>query len=1124
MEQKPKNLRSAFFSACSVMFVLALVLGTMFATSGCADELANPRETPTDTITVIKDWYWLSERTGIATTSVNDTLVSSVATFDQTSSLYYQQENVRVKFNPQAYLNVRLSKSRIEARSADELPVTLVKTYIKSRTPYKNQTMYGEDVVKVFEYSDGQVATVSFGYRYTGVVVGLDTLAVPHVEIDDVSYTRQAVDANGEKTETETPYKSTLMFNAVYSIKGTSSSETSSSVTLRPWYHKVITTDPMKVLNVTYNGKYVNCPVDAYELVEMVKTNKGEFSNTYRVNLSMKMIAPQPSEQPSLDSLFNKTSTPKFNEQVFSKIKNEDGFTIQTITGSYVSTNVGKEARTYVESLVQFTYQYPVKFESEYGSYTIEPLKLSFEELGFEVKKLSSNDKFNRFRTTNLVEGTLGTCTLNLIEEIVDLNIPKDKKPDVVRVDSVYTLKGNGDDYIVDKIVIWSDGSKDETSYDYKGRHSATAEAFGNKITSSLNWGENALQRVSQSKENDEKKFSDTTKFSVVYTTSKWRSDATNGVESGVFAFEETTPVVTFIDGEVTKVFPERKYSLVGLGADVATDYTIMVMNKTSYKAYAYDYVTKVEWNGEAEPDLVSAGYLLMPADETGQPRYTVNQTWNGNTTTVKVTKTTPHSFADDEVVNYTKNFTISLNGLTDGKVYADNTSFKAEVGTYSETSSDATDGSWKVVTYRRTYPYTITNGEVSRNDLKALVTDAEITFDDGSFNHTFDVRLAVGKSEEFGQSRSVGDYLVTPHLLTVTGNTVDGRQVSATASTDIYVKQDKTGDPVYTTSQTWNGNTTTLKVTKTTPHSNAQDEVENFTKNFTIGLSGLTNGKVYAENTNFTVAETHTENSSSATDGPWKVNSFKRNYNYTLSNGAVTRNDLNAEVVDAEILFDNGDYKHTFNVRLNVVKSDAFNASRTEGDYAVTPHVLTVNGTTVDGKRVSSSGTTDIYVKTKNDEPEFPHLGKPKGFTVTASFDPSAQITRRAFVFNWEEGVTYAVCNYETMLPNSGDFMFMESNYKEYNSVGYDKNNTAHWQPARGTDDSDALRWYFADGTLMSAIDKALTCKVIGWKNIVNGQYALIIEGYTYEINGYTITVKAPDGQTVSFNSHYNK
>lgn len=754
--------------------MLVLFVCTLLGFSSCAEEILSPLSNlaKDDTVAVIRDLYWRSERVGLATVSVQDLQAKSTADFKQTSSFYNEQEGVSLSFEPTAYLNIRLSKSRIEVLTEDELPVTLVKAYVESRRPYKDQITFGEDVVKIFEYSDGQKATVSYGYRYTGVEVGSDTLDMPHVEVDDVVYVQQNLTSLGEKTETEDPYMSELAFQADYTIRGTSSDEVTSSVLLKPWYQKVVSSEPTEILNVSYEGKFVNCPVDMYELVENVTTNKSTFSNTYQVPLSLVIRVPEKREQPSLDSLFNTVSVGKYTEQVFSEAKNEDGFTVRTMTGSYVSTNTGKQAKTAIESVVNFTYQYPVKFESEYGTYEISPLALKFKEIGFQIKKVSESKESKLFRTTNMIEGTLGTCALNVIDEVVDLRVQQGKAPDLVKTDSTYVLKGGGDDYIVDKTIVWSDGSKTTSTYSYTGRHSATALSFGNKVTTSLAWNVNALQRASELKENEEKKFSDVTKFAVVYTTATWNAEATNGVQRGTFGFKETTPVVTFIDGAISKTFPERKYTLTGKGSEVADRYTMMVVSGVSYKAYAYNYGAELLWGQEKQPDLTSNGYLLMSADE----------------------------------------------------------------------------------------------------------------------------------------------------------------------------------------------------------------------------------------------------------------------------------------------------------------------------------------------------------------EPPLPHLGKPKAFRVTATFDPTNKVTRRAFVFNWENGVTYAVCDYETMLPQSSDFMFKQDSYSGYNSVGYDKNNSVnHWQPARGVDSSDAIRWYTANGALMSAIDKALSCKVIGWKNVVKGDYALDISGYTYDIVGYNIIVKAPDGKTVSFNSHYN-
>ena len=287
--------------------------------------------------------------------------------------------------------------------------------------------------------------------------------------------------------------------------------------------------------------------------------------------------------------------------------------------------------------------------------------------------------------------------------------------------------------------------------------------------------------------------------------------------------------------------------------------------------------------------------------------------------------------------------------------------------------------------------------------------------------------------------------------------------------------------------------------------------------------MSDLSNGDIYASNTDFKANKSETSNtSSSSTDGHFKISTRTRSYDYIVSNNEKSRT-MTTTLKDGEVTFDNGEYSTTFDVSLSLSETEELGTTTTSGNYLVTPHTLKLTASTVDNKTLKAQGITNIYVeKEEEKEPEQPHLGKPKSFVVTATFDPTHKVTRRAFCFNWEDGVTYAVCDYETMLPTSSDFMYQVDDYHDYNSVSNTKQ--GKWVPARGSDDSDALRWYSSDGSLISGIDKAITCKTIGWKNIVKGKYALVIEGYTYEINGYTITVTAPNGEKVSFNSHYKK
>lgn len=99
---------------------------------------------------------------------------------------------------------------------------------------------------------------------------------------------------------------------------------------------------------------------------------------------------------------------------------------------------------------------------------------------------------------------------------------------------------------------------------------------------------------------------------------------------------------------------------------------------------------------------------------------------------------------------------------------------------------------------------------------------------------------------------------------------------------------------------------------------------------------------------------------------------------------------------------------------------------------------------------------------------------------------------------------------------------MYKADSYQGYNSVGYDAK-SGEWLPARAIDTGNTLEWYFSNGQLMAAVTD-FECMTYGWKNIVNGEYALVIDGYDSTVDGYKITVVSPGGNTVTFDSHYER
>ena len=959
-------------TAKMVMVMFAMSFITIFVASCEKEQLARPASDVKDlkdSVEVLREHYAQSERTLAVTAAPKDTLAKSDAVFNHTATMVYGDE-AGMKYNltlsPTAYAYVREKLARIEVRSEAEVPAHLVKQQVISRKPYTDGAYVGEDVVEEFTYDDGQVDDLYYGYRYMGLIYGADTLATPHVEFGATRLDTMYVAKDGEQTELEKPYRVTPKYVLTFTTKGVSGRQMTSTVALQPWYKKVITDDPQVVTGeIKYEGKYVGCPITAYQLVQTVPTNKGVVVNEVSVPVAVSVTAPELREQPSLDSLFNATSTGTFKESVYAESVNEDGFTVKTMNGTYVSKNVGKESKTSIESTINFTYSFPTKFENKWGSYEIEGLKMSFEEAGFTLKSVSQDEDNHVWETINTVIPKIGTCTLDVLDELVKITVAKEKK--AIPVDSTYVQGGKGDEYIITKTIIWSDGSQTTSKFQYDGRHSTTATNFGEKITSNLSWNASGLTANGTSTENEKKEFTPTTCFEVVYTTTNMKSDASNGVENGEFGFSETHPVVTFIDGDIKVAFEERKVVLSGHGAQPAANYNIVVRDGVSYKGYTYNMACGVIFDGEAESDVVSQGLLLIVADEVGAPKYEHEQTWNGNVTTVKVIKTTPHSFGDDEVETYTREFTVAMTDLSNGKVYAENTNFSAEV-TNEEKSDEAKDGFWTVKSNVRNFNYVVSNGAVKR-EMTNVVTDGEIVFNDGTYTFTFPAKFNVTPSESFGDVRSEGDYKVTPHIETVTASIVGGPTLTTTGTTSIYVEQDKVSDTSYKTEESWNGNVFTAKVTKTIKHTKVPDEVDTFTKSFTVSMTNLSDGRVDAENTNFSAQVTNTEKNDETKDGQWTVKSTVRNFTYTVANDAVKR-EMSNVVTDGELVFTDGSYTHTFKARLSVSNTESLGNTTTDGDYQVTPHTTTVKavGSGNGAPTLTAKGVTSIYVYVKKE------------------------------------------------------------------------------------------------------------------------------------------------------------
>lgn len=167
------------------------------------------------------------------TTNVDDHLGGSTATFDQSSTIDPTGDGTEViRFNPEAYLKVVLEKEHIDVADASEIDVTLADEETVSESDFSEGITLGKDVVKKFTFSDGQVATVSYGWRYDKTSVNGNEDYAPHLEIAKVSYSNFA-----KENTSGNDYKVTLEFVASWASHNASKIETG-TITLKPWYTK----------------------------------------------------------------------------------------------------------------------------------------------------------------------------------------------------------------------------------------------------------------------------------------------------------------------------------------------------------------------------------------------------------------------------------------------------------------------------------------------------------------------------------------------------------------------------------------------------------------------------------------------------------------------------------------------------------------------------------------------------------------------------------------------------------------------------------------------------------------------------------------------------------------------
>ncbi len=217
-------------------------------------------------------------------TTVTDALGSSEATITISSSVTSDDEII--DFHPTAYLRVELEHTYIEVSEASQMNVELMDEQIVSSEEDASDGKV--DVIKQFTYSDGQVATVYYGWQFERKELADGVLNAPHVEITSVKYSDYTSEDVTEESATIT-----LVFQA--SLTGVDATYAhQETIELKPRYTKALLTadseaQPTYRFYVQWNewdeeNREVGFRIYAYKTVgdeETLLQENGEFFHLY---------------------------------------------------------------------------------------------------------------------------------------------------------------------------------------------------------------------------------------------------------------------------------------------------------------------------------------------------------------------------------------------------------------------------------------------------------------------------------------------------------------------------------------------------------------------------------------------------------------------------------------------------------------------------------------------------------------------------------------------------------------------------------------------------------------------------------------------------------------------------
>jgi len=250
-----------------------------------------------------------------------------------------------------------------------------------------------------------------------------------------------------------------------------------------------------------------------------------------------------------------------------------------------------------------------------------------------------------------------------------------------------------------------------------------------------------------------------------------------------------------------------------------------------------------------------------------------------------------------------------------------------------------------------------------------------------------------------------------------------------------------------------------------------------------------------------------------------WTLKKGTATQTVSFSNGAQYFDDVfSYPLYEASVTFDG----RTFDFDLSVDFKENYQVSILSDKQAKNTTVATA---TFAQKSFDKTILTSFNKVSTPEPPKTSKYGKVLDVKVTAVFDQasitnnSGHITKKCVLVRYEQGYEWGICDYNVSFPSS--FTYTKSTYTGFDSAAKKTANDS-FQLARSQPSDSKILWYDENSKLISGID-ALTCKIYGWENIVNGIYAATVNGYSvqYGSDSYTVTVKAPDGMIKTFSSY---